>query len=136
MTRSRKIEAEVKESGISELRVVGADLSNHTIEEVMDQYTNEGSDSFCPFINNAKLAKTLINSKGINVLARDAPAALPTNWDPAYSNQKNRSYHWVQIGFSSVQFCKFQRDSVERNDDKCEKHFRKCPVYQENIKKR
>lgn len=136
MTRSRRIEKEVKESGMAELQVVGADLSNLTIEDVTRDYTNEGADLFCPLIDNKKLAKLLISSKGINVLARDAPSTLPIDFDIVSGNKKNTSYHWAQIGFQSIQFCKFQRDPVNRNDDLCEKNFKKCPVYQEHIKKR
>lgn len=131
MTRSRKVEKAVKESGMLELQVVGQDWTDHPIEE----FTNEGSDMFCPFIDNKKLARLICSKHGEGVIHRDAPAKLPWGFDPTKDNNKNRHYHWVQIGFNSYQCCKYDRDPVSTKEDLCEKYFKKCPIYKANIEK-
>jgi hypothetical protein len=127
VTRSRKIEKEIKES--FEFRAIGVDYEGHNITE----YTNEGSDAFCPYIDNKKLAKVILAGHGEGDVHKDYPAKLhysePGRDNITQMNQKNRHFHVVQLkNWSTVQFCKLQKDP-ERDFEKCEWGFRKCPVY-------
>jgi hypothetical protein len=135
--RSKKVEAKIK-SDIN-YAAVGPDFTGQDITE----YTNEGSDAFCPFIDNKRLGKMICSKHGEGIIHRSYPTsafyppgvAWPKKFDVSKCNQKNRHYHWVQLeNFQSVQICKFQRDPVTRSNDVCEKHFLKCPVYLEHVK--
>lgn len=127
MTRSRKVEQAIKEND-KDFSVIGIDYDGHDVTE----FTNEGADSFCPFIDNKRAAKVILAAHGIGTVHRDYPARLPCDTDIDTMNQLNRKYHWVQINFTSVQYCKYQRDP-EAKYEKCECDYKNCSVYKNHI---
>ena len=113
MTRSRKIEREIKES--YEFKAIGEDYTDKDPAE----YTNINAVGFCPFIDNNRLQKIILSKNGDGIIHRKCVA----------SNGTDRFYHYVQLqDFKPVQFCKFQRDP-EADIEKCERFFTKCPAY-------
>ena len=113
MTRSRKIEKEIKESYA--FRAIGEDYTDKDPAE----YTNINAMGFCPYIDNNRLQKTILSKKGDGIIHRKCVA----------SNGTDGFYHYVQLqDFKPVQFCKFQRDP-DADIEKCERFFTKCPAY-------
>lgn len=126
--RSKKVEAAIKKSESQFIAIVGTDFTERPINE----FTNAGATKFCPFIDNEKLAQVILKARGVNTAHRDYPTSFNNNddWEKNNKNKQNSHYHWAQIGFKSVQFCQLQEEPVDRNNDLCEKHFKKCLQYQ------
>lgn len=122
MTRSRKIEKEIKDS--FEWVPVAVDHS----QEDPSEYTNINATIFCPYIDHRK--RGFMHRKCV------------TGCDDA--NPANKNYHyWQTKEFKDkgglIQFCKLQRDP-ETDFEKCESGFKKCQFYklkkaEEKIKK-
>jgi len=129
VTRSRKVEKAIKEND-KEFFAIGKIYDGCPTSE----YTNEGSDSFCPFIDNKKLGKAIIAGHGEGDVHRDYPAKLAWGIDPYKMNQLNRTYHFIQFkNWTSGQFCKYQKDP-EKDYTKCECRFKECSVYKSHVK--
>lgn len=131
--RSKRVEAAVKAD--YDFKPVGTNFTNWSIEQILDEHTNAGSDRFCPFIDHMKLAKALSKTtEESGILYRYAPLSMQGSPEYNIENTKNLRYHWIQIGFKSFQYCQWQRDPVTTDEDLCEKNFKKCSVYRESIK--
>ena len=102
--RSRKVEKAVKED--NDFVAVAED---YTLKDPAE-YTNINSTAFCPYIKHTARGH----------MHRQYSTGMP---------EPNYRYHWWQLkNFTSVQFCKLQRDP-EKDFEKCEKFFTKCEFY-------